>query len=157
MNSKISGFTLVELVMVIVLLGIVSAIALPRFFERSGFEEHALFNDTLNAIRYAQKLAVASGCQTQVSINETNDSYAVLREDNCDGNPATFDNDLAVQHPVTGEAGFTGSQEGIQLTATNNLITFNSLGIADVDSTITVGNRQITIVAVTGFSFDSTP
>ena len=156
-KNKSSGFTLVELVMVIVLLGIVSAVALPRFFDRSSFDEHALFNDTLNAVRYAQKLAVASGCQTQIEIDTDNDSYTVFREDLCDGTPATFDNDLAVHHPVTGGAGFTGSQKNVSLTVTNSTTTFNALGTADADNIISVGSRQITIVAATGFSFDSTP
>jgi len=153
MNSKISGFTLVELVMVIVLLGIVSAIAIPRFFERSTFDEHALFIDTLNAVRYAQKLAVASGCATQIEVLAN--SYAVLREDVCGAD--TFDSSLPVMHPTTGEAGFTGSQTNVSLTATNSTTTFNALGTADADNTISVGSRQISIVAATGFSFDSTP
>lgn len=148
-----SGFTLVELVMVIVLLGIISAVALPRFFERSGFDEHALHTDTLNAVRYAQKLAVASGCSTQIVINAN--SYAVLREDACGG--GSFAGALPALHPTTGEAGFTGAQTGVLLIAANSTTTFNALGTADADNTISVGSRQISIVADTGFSFDSTP
>jgi len=51
------GFTLIELILVLVLLGIVSAVALPRFIGSSGFDERVLFDDTLNAARYAQKVA----------------------------------------------------------------------------------------------------
>jgi len=135
------------------LLGIVSAVALPRFFDRSSFDEHALFNDTLNAVRYAQKLAVASGCSTQITI--TANSYAILREDVCGG--GSFIGALASHHPTTGELGFTGSQKNVSLTATNSTTTFNALGTADADNTISVGSRQISIVAATGFSYDNTP
>jgi len=152
-HKKSFGFTLVELVMVIVLLGIISAVALPRFFNRSGFESHALFTDTLNAVRYSQKLAVASGCATQISIS-TN-SYAVLRENTCGS--SSFSSALAAHDPTTGEAGYTGSQNNVSLTATNSTTTFNALGQADADNTITIGSRQISIVAATGFSYDSTP
>ncbi|OUR64713.1 hypothetical protein A9Q79_05275 [Methylophaga sp. 42_25_T18] len=152
-NKNSSGFTLVELVMVIVLLGIISAIALPRFFNRSGFEDHALFTDTLNAVRYSQKLAVASGCATQIAISAN--SYAVLRENTCGS--GSFSSALAAHHPTTGEAGYTGSQGNVSLTAINSTTTFNALGQADADNTITVGSRQISIIAATGFSYDSTP
>jgi len=152
-NTNSSGFTLVELVMVIVLLGIISAVALPRFFARADFGEHALFNDTLNAVRYAQKLAVASGCSTQITFNAN--SYAVFLEDFCGAN--AFNNALAAPHPVTGQAGYIGNEPGIILNAVNAATTFNALGTANANNTITVGARQITIVAATGFSFDSTP
>lgn len=147
------GFTIVELIMVLLLLSIVSAIALPRFFDRSDFDEHALFTDTLNAVRYSQKLAVASGCATQINISSN--SYAVLREDTCGSN--SFGSALAVHHPATGDVGYTGTQSGVSLTATNSTTTFDSLGQADADNTITIGSKQISIVAATGFSYDAAP
>ena len=139
--------------MVIVLLGIISAVALPRFFDRSEFGEHFLFNDTLNAVRYAQKLAVASGCSTQITFNAN--SYAVLREDACGA--GTFNNAFAAFDPVTGQAGYIGNELGVAINVVNAATTFNALGTADADNTVTVGTRQISIVAATGFSFDSTP
>jgi len=40
-NNKQAGFTLVELIMV--MLGILSATALPKFFEKNTFAERAFF------------------------------------------------------------------------------------------------------------------
>lgn len=54
------GFSLVELIAVIVLLGIVAAVAIPRWLGGSGFEERAVRDQIVAALRYAQKSAVSA-------------------------------------------------------------------------------------------------
>ena len=58
--ARSAGFSLIELVVVIVLLGIVAAVAIPRWRGGSGFEERALHDQVVAALRYAQKSAVAA-------------------------------------------------------------------------------------------------
>ena len=147
------GFTLIELILVIVLLGIISAVALPRFTGSSGFDQRVLFDDTLNAVRYAQKVAIATGCKTRISISAN--SYTLLRENSCGSDD--FSSSLTVEHPATGESSYTGSQADVSLTATQANTTFDALGRANTDNTISVGSRRIAIIAATGFSYDSTP
>ena len=53
------GFTLVELVAVIVLLGILSAFAAPRMLDMTAVNARGLQDETLSFLRYAQKSAVA--------------------------------------------------------------------------------------------------
>jgi len=155
------GFTLVELVLVIVLLGILSAVAAPRFFQRSSFDARVLFDDTLNAIRYAQKVAIATGCQTRFVV--TDDSYTLLKEQNCGDSDFSEDSDEPnknkVANPVNGEAAYQGEQANITLSATRQNTTFTALGhtVESTDNVITIGQRNITIIAATGFSYDSTP
>src|SRR3546814_12432132 len=63
-----AGFTVVELVAVLVVLGIVSAMALPRLTDRSAFQARGLEDEVFAALRHARALAVASGCPVQVRI-----------------------------------------------------------------------------------------
>ncbi|MBI2994812.1 MAG: type II secretion system protein [Gammaproteobacteria bacterium] len=69
------GATLTELITVIVLLGIVSVFAAARFFSKSDFDERGFFELAIQATRYAQKVAIASGCDVRVQFTAT--SYAL--------------------------------------------------------------------------------
>ena len=152
------GFTLVELVMTLVLLGILSATALPNFFAVSSYQQQVFFDDTLAAVRYAQKLAVATGCNVQVSIAKVNkeDTYTLNRPTDravCTSQtPADFT--VAALHPGTGTP-YSNKQPGVTLTATTSPFYFTALGKASADVILTVaGNKSISIVAATGFVYE---
>jgi MSHA pilin protein MshC len=147
------GFTLIELVMVIVLLGILSATALPKFFDISGFQQQAFFDDTLSAVRYAQKLAVATGCKVQVSVSAN--AYTLnspVNRSQCASSSPVFS--TAVRNPGTGDASFTKSESGIIITSSPAIFSFDALGRASADVVITVaGSKTIAVVSDTGFVY----
>ncbi len=148
------GFTLVELIMVIVMLGILSTTALPKFFDQNTFAERVFFDDTLNAVRYAQKLAVATGCSVQVSI--TTNSYTLARQGNSASGscPSGTTYSLAVPHPSSGASSFSGSESSVSLTSTPSSFIFNALGKVSADVTLTIGgSRTISVIAETGFIY----
>jgi len=155
--STSKGFTLVELVMTIVILGIVSATALPKFFSISSFQERGLSDDTLSAIRYAQKLAVASGCNVQVLISANQFALKQPGASNRSQCASTTASDFtqAVKRPGSGESSYQGSQSGVSVS--NATIYFSAKGTASTGLDITVGSRKITVVQDTGFVYDSTP
>lgn len=53
------GFTLIELVTVMVLVSALSVFAAPRMFNSAAFNARGLHDETLSYLRYAQKSAVA--------------------------------------------------------------------------------------------------
>lgn len=53
------GFTLVELVLILVLVGILSLFVMPRFFDQTTFDTRSFADDAQSMVRYAQKVAIA--------------------------------------------------------------------------------------------------
>jgi MSHA pilin protein MshC len=115
------GFTLTELITIIVILGIISAVAVPRFFDRNVFESRGFYDQVISTLRYAQKAAIAQhrfvcvAITTVQTITLTQGSTAA-----CGG---------ALGSP-TGEASFTVSSDNVSITApaVGDFISFDCLG-----------------------------
>lgn len=58
-NFSEFGFTMIELIMVMVLMGVMAVFAAPRIFNSGNFNARGFHDETLAFLRYAQKTAVA--------------------------------------------------------------------------------------------------
>ncbi len=150
-----AGFSLMELVMVISITGILAVVALPRFFDRGVFDESGYFEETLAAVRYAQKVALASGCDVQVSINAG--GYSLSRR-NTGCSTGTFS--VAIPHPSRA-GGFAASPPaGTSVGGTASLY-FDRAGrprdpgsgsILGAATNLSIGALGMRIEAETGYS-----
>ncbi len=146
------GFTLTELVLVIAVLGGLAVVAGPRFFGTREFDERLFFDETWAALRYAHKLAVATGCETQVSI--VANGYSLAQRSGCDA--GLFDR--PVVHPGTTDPAYTGTAPpGVTLSSDVSPFRFDALGRARdgggsvTDVSLTVGARTLVVAGETGF------
>ncbi len=145
-----AGVTIVELVLVIVIVGVLGALAGPRFFDESAFDERAYAEELASAIRYAQKVAVGSGCRVRVQVAAA--SYALSQQapqaGHCDPADAAFP--VAVMLPHGQPAAGTAPQ-GISAAPAGTIV-YDALGRTNLgaDATLTVGSRTLTIQADSG-------
>ena len=138
--KRSSGFTLVEMIVILVLLGIISAVALPRFFNIDGYRTRATYDEVAGAVRYAQKLAVASGCEVRVQIY--NHRYA-LQQHQTSCSSGGFVN--ISNHTMT-----NNTFSHINLSPTTNFV-FDSMGRSSSALTINVGSESFAVIAETGY------
>jgi len=158
--NKKHGFTLVELVLVIILIGALAAVGLPKFFDQSIFDERYFHDDLLSAARYAQRLATGSGCSVRLSVSTT--SFSLDQDANC--NLASPSYSISVNRPFDSEA-FSNNDKPSSLTMTPSESAYYFLpkgGVIDsgglVLSTSTVelsgvSSRIIYIVGATGYVY----
>ncbi len=118
LTNKKSGFTLLEIIIVVIIIGVLASLALPRFFKMVEYSRSAEALNSITAIRGA-----VERCELRLGLANCN-SFANLALEN----PTTAPNShwtftIAVNSPNTGS---------YQITATRN---------TNEDTTTAVGGR----------------
>ena len=145
-----AGYTIVELVLVLVIIAILGAAAGPRFFDNTAFDERGYHDELASALRYAQKVAVASGCRVRAEINAS--SYALTQQapqaGHCDPADASFPLPVLLS---TGQTMSASAPAGV-VTSPAITIVYDALGRTNLaaNQTLTVGPRTILVQADSG-------
>lgn len=142
MKSCRNGFTLVELTVIIVILGVLAVFATGRSVDNDFFEARGYHDELVAATRFAQRYAVASGCSVQIDIQPS--SYALTLAGPCPtgvGNP--------VQSP-TGDNFAGNAPAGVTTSGAIGAYVFDAWGDIGItaESTITVsgGSNSLSFV-----------
>jgi MSHA pilin protein MshC len=137
-----TGFTTIELVMVIVILGILSVTIAPKFFDNSVFQARGFSDQMLATLRYAQKAAIAQHRLVCVDLTATTVTLTISGNTRCN---------LALNLPDRVGNTLT-APTGITLNPATT-INFDALGRANSAATIIVSgiNNAIIVEAETGY------
>ena len=145
-----AGFTVVELVLVIVILAVLSSVAGPRFFGDREFAERSYRDELALTLRYAQKVAVASGCPVRTSVNAA--GYTLNQQAMLNGHCDPADSSYSVPVLLSdGQVAAGNTPAGIIVGPVLTL-RYDTLGRTDLagDQTLTVGSQTLTIHAASG-------
>lgn len=130
------GFTAIELILVIVILGILAAVAYPRFQAAPGFRVSAAAQAIAADIRYAQSQAVSTQYNYKVYFYAGSNSYSVYQVNRSSGAETIKNHPFkAGNYTVALATEYSGAAIGSDYT-----VEFNYLG-----APITGGGSSVTV------------
>ena len=152
-RARRQGFTLVELVMTIVVVSVLAVTAVPRLFDLASVDARGFRDETLTALRYARRLAIASGCDVQFAIGPAGYALAT-RGVACD--TGAFSS--PVDHP-TRPGAFVGSPPS-ELSVGTVTVRFDRIGRPrdgsgsplGAPASVAIGGYSLTVEPETGFA-----
>jgi MSHA pilin protein MshC len=136
---------------VIVIGGILAAVAGPRFFTQTGYSQRGFTEELGAALRLAQKAAVASDCPCQVTL--TASTYALAQQaasgNTCNPSDSTWSTAVV---GIDGQALSGTAPTGITVSPTGVFVFNGSGGLTSSPATsLAIGSDTITIDATTGY------
>jgi len=150
-GSRQDGFTLVELAVVIVIVAVLGAIALPRFFDERAFAERGYFEELAAALRYSRAAAVGTGCPVRFVLTGTDYSAGqqLPAGGRCDPADSSFGQPLVL---ADGSAVAGAAPDGVTAAPAATIV-FDALGATGLagNQTISVGPHALSVQAASGY------
>jgi MSHA pilin protein MshC len=155
--KRMAGFTLIEMIVTLVMIGILAAFAAPRFFGNHGFEERGFHDEVLFALRFAQKVAIA---QRRLVCVQFPDNKTVRLRISSAYPAAACDTDLAgpdgtTPYTISATANTKYRNADVTLSPVPATVSFDPLGKPNAAATVSVANfpTAITVAAETGYVY----
>ncbi len=150
-QGALRGFTLIELVACLLIVGILAALAGPRFFDTQPFDERGYADELAAALRYAQSVAVASQCNVSFTVTLT--GYSALQQPVGAGNtcaPAAAYTQNVIRSDGTALAGTPPSDANVTSSVT---LVFGSSGqvISGTPPALAIGSFTLSVDPNSGF------
>lgn len=152
-----AGFTLLELIVILIIIGILAVAVAPRFFFLHTFAARSFYDQSLAMVRYAQKVAVAQRTHVQVRLDSANGPICLQYGESAATVPCA-----SKQHNVLNPADSkpfllaVPPEVTVQLNgASDVMFSFNALGRPSAPASLRVigdgTTRTITIEQETGY------
>lgn len=137
------GFTIIELVVVMIVVGILAVFASSKFADRADFQARGFHDETKSLLRYAQKSAVAQRRNVCVALSGNGVALTIDTDTPADG---SCDGALILAAPAQGGSGLVSSVSGFK---------FRPLGDTDqaMNITMTISGVTITVDFKTGYVY----
>lgn len=141
--DSLAGYTLLELVAILIIVGILAAVLAPRFIDATGFSGQTTADKLLMAARYAETLAQNQGVTTSLTVGAS--SFSVTQNGAAVANPTLQSASLVVPLPA-----------GVTITP-QTTVNFTRPGIPSATPTFTVagpGSSAQIYVTATGYVYE---
>lgn len=144
------GFTLIELVLIIVILGALAVFVAPRM-NIGGFDDYTFRQEVVNALRYAQKTAVASRCEVRVDVRSDRVTL-YYRSGGTSSECGSGGFTETLRHPSRGGDFVVRARRDAAIASGTGTIEFDGRGTPDAGAQITfTGGDVVAVIEDTGF------